>query len=444
MANKIDLTSTTAAQLTDAGNSSDLAYLKANGARALPDSPTASQWSAAAIKRQLYKQAEILFAWLKKLAAAQLDLGNEIDEYLDDLSKSNAVPKVYATLALATTALQAGNIEEGAIVFVSAGSDLSCYYATNSGLTILGESFNTFLSRISAAEGDIDSLEGRMDSAEGRLDANDTEEATHHHLKTDGDGYIYQELPTSDGEGTSDNKLMNHADGVSIYSSLTLLKDAVVALMSLKTYEQSEIEQILAGTLAAGYAKTAQKATTDSNGDPINAASYAKNITVAYNASTGVITLNLLNQNGAIIDTKTIDLPAELCFSAVAYDADSHSFNFTTTAGSVINVPATDLVDTYVGSTGTTITVSVSNNTISAEVVDGSITLAKLASSFQTTWQGWVDAEAARVLAEQGRVSAEGQRVINENARLARPYLCYDEDDYICINYGSGRDITID
>ena len=70
--------------------------------------------------------------------------------------------------------------------------------------------------------------------------------------------------------------------------------------------------------------------------------------------------------------------------------------------------------------------------------------MSKLSSSIQSTWNGWVSAEAARVLAEQGRVAAEAQRVANENARLAMPHLDIDNQGYLIINYGSGRDITID
>lgn len=134
MANKIDLTKTEAAQLANA----DLDYLKANGARALPNSPSASGWSAEAIKKQLYKQPEILFAWLKRLAESQLDLGEKINDYLDDIGSGGEFPLVFDTLANAQAAVSAGEVKAGSIVFVSNGSDIKAYYCGDEGLVSIG------------------------------------------------------------------------------------------------------------------------------------------------------------------------------------------------------------------------------------------------------------------------------------------------------------------
>ena len=83
MGKKIDYSATEKAQLTSEGKDSDLSRLQANGARALPSSPSASGWSADAIKRQLYRPSELLFAWLVKLAKAQLALAQKADDALD-------------------------------------------------------------------------------------------------------------------------------------------------------------------------------------------------------------------------------------------------------------------------------------------------------------------------------------------------------------------------
>lgn len=155
MGQKIDYAKTLAAQLTSEGNSSDLAYLKANGPRALPSSPTASGWSSDAIKKQLYKQSEILFAWIQKLAEAQLDLGEEIDTYLYNLSVGKDWARVFPTLAAAQAELEAGNIAENSVILVSSGSDLAAYYCSSSGLSQIGQSFATFLARITALESDV-------------------------------------------------------------------------------------------------------------------------------------------------------------------------------------------------------------------------------------------------------------------------------------------------
>lgn len=87
MGKKIDYSATEKAQLTSEGKDSDLSHLQANGARALPSSPSASGWSADAIKRQLYRPSEIIFAWLLRLASAQLALAKSVDNSLDEETK---------------------------------------------------------------------------------------------------------------------------------------------------------------------------------------------------------------------------------------------------------------------------------------------------------------------------------------------------------------------
>ncbi len=149
---KIDITPTVEAQLTSEGSSSDLAYLKANGPRALPNSPTSSGWSAEAVKKQLYRQAEIIFSWLKTLAGAQLDFAHAVDDYLYEVSIGKDWARVFSTIEAAQAELVAGNIAQGSIVLVSSGFDLSAYYCGQSGLSLMGQSLSTFLARISAIE----------------------------------------------------------------------------------------------------------------------------------------------------------------------------------------------------------------------------------------------------------------------------------------------------
>lgn len=155
MSHTIDLTKIEGAQLSSEGNASDLAYLKANGPRALPDSPTANGWSADAIKKQFYKQSEILFAWLKRLAESTLDLGEKTNASIAALENGSAFPLIYASLAEAQADYAGGKINEGALVLTSDGTDLSVYYCADGGLTILGESFSTFLARIESNETEI-------------------------------------------------------------------------------------------------------------------------------------------------------------------------------------------------------------------------------------------------------------------------------------------------
>jgi len=166
---------------------------------------------------------------------------------------------------------------------------------------------------------------------------------------------------------------------------------------------------------------------------------------LGYNAESGVITIRLVNQAGTVIDTKTVDLPAELVFTAQGYDSETHSLWFTpASGGNNIVIPLSDLIDTYTAGTTATCSVSIDNHVISVSILDGSITLAKMSTALQNTINGWATAESNRVTSENGRVSAEAQRVLNENARLAAPHLFIDTDSYISINYGSGNDVTID
>ena len=168
MGKKIDYSETESAQLTD---SRDLAYLKANGARALPDSPTERGWSAAAIKRQLFMQPEILYAWLKKLAESQLALAQTIDSYLDALSKGKETPKVYPTLDDAEAAQASGALVSGSLVFV-AGDDVEVYLVGSDGsLSDIGLPLKETKSRIEAAESKVSVLETRADEADSGISA---------------------------------------------------------------------------------------------------------------------------------------------------------------------------------------------------------------------------------------------------------------------------------
>lgn len=168
MGKKIDITATEQAQLTSEGVSSDLAYLKANGARALPDSPTAAGWSADAIKKQLYKQAEILFAWLQKLAQSQLSLANGVDDFLEELSTTKDFGRVFNSIADAQAELEAGNIKEGTVVLISDGSDFSVYYSDGSGLSQVGQSLSAILAAISGHSTEIAAIQALFSSGKAK------------------------------------------------------------------------------------------------------------------------------------------------------------------------------------------------------------------------------------------------------------------------------------
>lgn len=174
MGKKIDISKIEGAQLRDSESPEvkageerdDLAYLKSLGARALPDSPTANGWSASAIKKQLYRQPEILFAWMKRLAEADMDFAGKVDGYLDAISKSSATPKVFATLEDAKKAVDGGEVENGSVVFVSDASDTSLYALDGAELKQVGDTFKSVASRIASAERKLTDHETRLQSVE--------------------------------------------------------------------------------------------------------------------------------------------------------------------------------------------------------------------------------------------------------------------------------------
>lgn len=443
---KIDISAATAAKLTSQGNDSDLAYLKANGPRALPKNPTANKWDASSIMKQFYKQPEILFAWLKAMGDALETLGINVDDYLD----TNDGLVVH--LAGDETITGKKTFKDKVIINAQGSGnngELDLYYAY-----IVTNSKDYFAKAgATSATASIYKLPYSADSATYTIATTDmidevwAEEATHHHLKTDSEGYVYEELPEEDSADTSGNRIMNHADGVALANEVKLLKEAVAAIIGIKTYEQGLIEKIMQGTLTAGYASRADRASHDGEGNLIDVTQYGNSVALSYEQSTGKLTVKLYNKAGTQIDSKVIDLPSELVFTDQYYDSENKKLVFVpASGGSNIEISLSDLVDTYTGAAGSDgiCTVSINDHVITVTVADGSISMAKLSSTLQSTWNGWASAEADRVLVEQGRVSAEAQRVLNENARLAMPHLDIDNQGYLIINYGSSRDITID
>ena len=450
---KIDISKAQGAQLTSQGSNSDLAYLKANGARALPPNPTANKWSAEAILKQLYKQPEILFAWLKKNSEALLDLAVAVDDYLDT-EHADTVHK------------SGTEVITGSKSFGTSGSDnsktLDIYFTVNlrgpvwSNTILPGNTFSLGSAEHYWGAAYIDEIyvygkfmdgyhEWTLPSASGQLF---TEErfAQHHRFITD-DGYVAQVLP--DGESPNANNtnvLMNHADGIAITDEVKQLKEAIAALLGVKSNEYLTIEKILDGHITTGHATESNRAHMDMDGDHIDVSNYAKTVTLSYDSTNGKVTAKLFNQAGVEISSNTVDLPAELVFTNQYYDSANKKLVFVpASGGSNIEISLSDLVDTYTAGTDSDgiCVVTINDHTIKVSIADGSISMAKLSSTLQSTWNGWVSAEADRVLAENGRVAAEAQRVLNENARLARPYLDI-EDGYLTINYGTGHSITID
>lgn len=116
---------------------------------------------------------------------------------------------------------------------------------------------------------------------------------------------------------------------------------------------------------------------------------------VAYAEDTGIFTFTL--QDGT---TKTVDLAIEKVVTNFAYDADSKNLVLTLADGSTQKVPMTAFIDDYtVEEDALQIQLAIStDNKISATIVDGSITEAKLSSGITEKLvqiQDGVDAKAA-------------------------------------------------
>lgn len=425
MGKKLDLSQIENAQLTSSGNDSDLAYLKSMGARALPSNPTANNWSADAIKRQLYKQAEVLFEWSKASNEAVSGFASEVDDYLYKL-------------------------DTGDIVVDKSRKD-----AEGNTITETYETKEDAKSKKDALDYDILAENVRANAVEGmlhtRITSIEKEEATHIHTKVDSDGNVYadyENVATStdtDGPG----KLPNRDDAKSMIAGLQAINESVGATLAVERANKANLDKLLDGTLTAGNAERAAKAVADGHGNSLNALSYITDIVFSYNQSTGVITATGKNQNGVAIITRTIDLPSELIFDDQGYDADAKKLWFHpvgNASGKNVEIDVSDLFDVYSGGNTDTISVSVSKNIITATINDGSVTYAKLDSSMKTTWDGWANAEASRVKAETARVEAEAKRVqaesqreLNETARQ-NAYLFYiDAEGYVCAEYDNFR-----
>lgn len=116
---------------------------------------------------------------------------------------------------------------------------------------------------------------------------------------------------------------------------------------------------------------------------------------VAYAEDTGIFTFTL--QDGT---TKTVDLAIEKVVTNFAYDADSKNLVLTLADGSTQKVPMTAFIDDYTVEEGALqVQLAISeDNKISATIVDGSITEAKLSTDITEKLaqvQDGVDAKAA-------------------------------------------------
>ena len=85
-------------------------------------------------------------------------------------------------------------------------------------------------------------------------------------------------------------------------------------------------------------------------------------------------------KNLAGVELGNIDLVLESVIQDIDYNSTTKTLTFTLVNGNTTDIPLTDLIDIYTGVDGSEITVSITDNAISAVLKDGSIALTKLSN----------------------------------------------------------------
>lgn len=101
---------------------------------------------------------------------------------------------------------------------------------------------------------------------------------------------------------------------------------------------------------------------------------------IDFNATTQKITFK--NLAGAEIGN--VDLVLESVIQDIDYNTTTKTLTITLVDGSTTDIPLTDLIDVYTGVDGAEITISISNNAISAVLKDGTIAKTRLTTALQT------------------------------------------------------------
>lgn len=146
-------------------------------------------------------------------------------------------------------------------------------------------------------------------------------------------------------------------------------------ILDMSSDVKTQVETDIAPTLASNL-QTAKDYTDNQNANDI------KN--VEYNSTTGVLTFTKHDNT-----TITVDLPVEEIVTRGYYDSLSQDLVLVLASGQEIRIPASGLIDDYIGTTSTTIQVVVSNdNKITCNVVSGSISKTLLTTELQTEITG--------------------------------------------------------
>ena len=117
-----------------------------------------------------------------------------------------------------------------------------------------------------------------------------------------------------------------------------------------------------------------------------NSTKYGSTIDLSMNSTTYVLTLSLKDQDGTVLNTKTVDLPIESVVVSGRYDATNKKIVLTLQGGGTIDVPVGDLI----AGLQTEIT---SVNMLDADLVDDTNSTHKFVTAHEkTTWNNKQDA----------------------------------------------------
>lgn len=94
----------------------------------------------------------------------------------------------------------------------------------------------------------------------------------------------------------------------------------------------------------ATHATSADKATADASGNTITTF-YGHNLTFEMDSSTFVLTVKLLNADGSVLATQSVDLPLESVVVSGKYDDDQKVVILTLQNGSAVQFSVADLID---------------------------------------------------------------------------------------------------
>ena len=116
-----------------------------------------------------------------------------------------------------------------------------------------------------------------------------------------------------------------------------------------------------------------------------NSTKYGSTIDLAMDSATYVLTLSLKDQDGTVLNTKTVDLPIESVVVNGSYDSTNKKIILTLQSGSTIDVPVGDLI----AGLQTEIT---SVNMLDADLVDDTNSTHKFVTAQEkTTWNNKSD-----------------------------------------------------